>query len=331
MGRCFSGFNKFRYGENSGRNRHHHQAPHPNQAASQQALSVFGEDAGPVGFLQFPAGFTLLAPLLFSKLSIALGHTALQKLHCAVESGGIALGPGFVWLALLLPVLVDRELRIAKRTGFSPGIKGSTLRQAAVGLRRLRFLLNPTLQPLPYPHQALVGDVDHLFRREVLAGRWHQEGTARLAEKLDHLNHLRFRGLCKSAEVAQGGGPADAPAVGGLVGECLEQLFADALPQRWLHSRAGEFGVGLLGMGIEGTGHRADCFVVAQGQGVPASLLLPVRPGAVQGMLKNRKLVGVVAHVVHQPGHEHRLDLGSLHPDRVHDRVAALLRGEPGH
>ena len=166
-------------------------------------------------------------------------------------------------------------------------MKVGSFNQPAVDLRRLRLLIYPVFQLYPYPHQALVGDVDHLFRREVLAGRWHQEGTARLAEKLDHLNHLRFRGFCKSAEVAQGGGPADAPAVGGLVGECLEQLFADALPQRWLHSRAGEFGVGLLGMGIEGTGHRADCFVVAQGQGVLASLLLPVRPGAVQGMLKN--------------------------------------------
>ena len=78
-------------------------------------------------------------------------------------------------------------------------------------------------------------------------------------------------------------------------------------------------------------GHRADRFVVAQGQGALASLLLPVRPGAVQGMLQDRKLVGVVAHIVHQPGRQHRLDLGTLHPDRIDDRGAALLRGQPGH
>ena len=210
-------------------------------------------------------------------------------------------------------------------------MKGGILRQAAVDLGRLRFLLHPTLQALPHPHQALVGDVDHLLRRELLAGRWHQEGAAGIAEHLDHLSQLRFRGLRQVAEGGQGGGPADAPAVGGFVGEGLEQLFAEVLPPRGLLPRAGEFGVGLLGVGIEGMGHRADRFVVAQSQGALASLLLPVRPGAVQGMLQDRKLVGVVAHIVHQPGRQHRLDLDALHPDRIDDRGAAFLRGQPGH
>ena len=211
-------------------------------------MAVLGCDA--VCLIQSPAGLLLLAQLLFSQLSIVLLPTALQKLQGAVKSNGIALGPGLIGLALLLPVPIDRQLGVAEHTGLSPGMQGGILRQAAVDLGRLRFLLHPTLQALPHPHQALVGDVDHLLRRELLAGRWHQEGAAGIAEHLDHLLQLRFRGLRQVAEGGQGGGPADAPSVGGLVGEGLEQLFAEVLPPRGLLPRAGEFGVGLFGVGI---------------------------------------------------------------------------------
>ena len=84
-------------------------------------------------------------------------------------------------------------------------------------------------------------------------------------------------------------------------------------------------------MGIEGGGHGADGLVVGHRDRALASPPVPVAPGAVQGVLEDRELVGVVAHVVDQLGEQHRIDLGATDQGRVGDRLAALLAAEAGH
>ena len=84
-------------------------------------------------------------------------------------------------------------------------------------------------------------------------------------------------------------------------------------------------------MAVQGGGHGADRLVVGQRDRALASPLLPVAPGAVQGVLEDRELVGVVAHVVDQLGEQHRLDPAAAEQSRVGDRLATFLAAEAGH
>ncbi len=83
---------------------------------------------------------------------------------------------------------------------------------------------------------------------------------------------------------------------------------------------------------IQGMGHGADGLVMRQVERpFAATLVLPVRPGAVQGVLQDRQLVRVVADVVDQPRQQDRRDLRAAHPDRTLDGGAALVAGHPRH
>ena len=89
-------------------------------------------------------------------------------------------------------------------------------------------------------------DVDHRLRLERFPGRRHQEGTARIAEYVDHLDDFRFRRVGQGAQVAQVGRTPHAARVCRLVGERLEQQFTNLLAPC-----AAQFRVGLLGVLIQ--------------------------------------------------------------------------------
>ena len=99
-----------------------------------------------------------------------------------------------------------------------------------------------------------------LLRLARFPGRGHQKGTARIAEHFDHLAdfHLR-RASGEGAQIAQAGRAPDATLVCRLVGERLEQLFADLLQPLGAQLR-----IGLLGVLIERSSHRADGLVMPQ-------------------------------------------------------------------
>ena len=80
---------------------------------------------------------------------------------------------------------------------------------------------------------------------------------------------------------------------------------------------------------VERVGHGAYRFVVRKRNGfVALPFALPLRPSAVQGVLKNRKLVGIVAHIVDQPREKSRVDFAAAHSDGSADRSSPLFARE---
>src|SRR5271166_2482788 len=57
---------------------------------------------------------------------------------------------------------------------------------------------------------------------------------------------------------------------------------------------------------------------------------LPLGPGAVQSVLQNRELVGVVAYIVDQPGKKNGADFSATDRDGTGNRSSPLLTGETG-
>jgi len=83
---------------------------------------------------------------------------------------------------------------------------------------------------------------------------------------------------------------------------------------------------------IQRMSHGADGLIMRQVQRLACTtLVLPARPGAVEGVLQDRQLVRVVADVVDQPCQQHRRDLRAPHPDRSLDGGATLVAGHPRH
>ena len=81
---------------------------------------------------------------------------------------------------------------------------------------------------------------------------------------------------------------------------------------------------------IQSMGHGANGIIMRQVQWPCAiALVLPVRPGAVQGVLQDRQLVRVVAHVVDQTRQQHGRDLRPAHPNGAADGGPAFVAGQP--
>src|SRR5262249_58593408 len=93
----------------------------------------------------------------------------------------------------------------------------------------------------------------------------------------------------------------DSASIRSYVRQRLEDLLADILV-----ALAGQLGIRLLRMFVQGAGHGPDRLIMPQLQwALAAGLLLPAGPGAAERVLQGRKLVRIVPDVVHQPRHEH--------------------------
>ena len=169
-------------------------------------------------------------------------------------------------------------------------------------------------------------DVDHRVGAQRLSQRRHQERPAGLAEDVEHLLQLVSRGTGDGGQLVQPFRPADAAGVGAGVGQGLEEALTQPLLGRPL-----QLSKGLVGMHVERMRHATGRFIVGQREWAAGAGGLPVKPGAVQRMLQDRQLVGVVAHVIEQPGQQQRADLFLGHTGRSGDGSADLVTGQPGH
>ena len=79
------------------------------------------------------------------------------------------------------------------------------------------------------------------------------------------------------------GRPADAATIAGPVSDRLKEIAAHRLQPRSLP----QLGIGGLGMAIQRLRHRADRLVMAQLQRPAGPQVMPVGPGAVEGMLQD--------------------------------------------
>ena len=65
---------------------------------------------------------------------------------------------------------------------------------------------------------------------------------------------------------------------------------------------------GFLRVCIQCMSHRADGFIIRKRKhALRAALVLPMRPCAIDGMLHDRELVGVVANIVYKPRQQDRV------------------------
>ena len=260
----------------------------------------------------------------------ALAEEAQGRLEIGLAIGVVLIRPGGIGLLARLPLQRELQFRVAPEAAAALGMQGRCFAEAAQLPGRQRLVRGPGFQALPDPHQAFVGDVDHRVGEQRLRHRRHQERAARLAEDVDHRAQLIGRALHHRAQAGQARRPAHPARIGGLVGQGLEEPFAELAL-----TLAAQLRPGLLGMPVEGVGHRADRLVVTQLDRAAlvsrAGIIDPTRPGAVQRVLQDRQLVGVFTHIVDQPCQQHRADRRARHAHRPGDGGAALVSRQAGH
>ena len=269
-----------------------------------------------------------LAPGLSRLFGDARCCAGTQKGHCWRQFDGVLPGPGGIGPGLGLPHQCEVQFGVAPQPAAAMGLLGRGVGQAPQLLRHPRFVLRLGLQALPDAHQAFVGDVHDRGGCQRLGLGRHEERPARVAEDLDHLCQRLGAGLGDGAEISQPGRAADTARVGGAVGEGAEHPSAQGTG-----GVIGQCLPGLLGVAIEGAGHRAHrrVFVVPQPDRAGTGADLPHRPGPAERMLQDRELVGVVADVVDQTRQQHRVDARAGHAHRSGDGHAALVSRHARH
>ena len=84
-------------------------------------------------------------------------------------------------------------------------------------------------------------------------------------------------------------------------------------------------------MVIECRGHSADFCIVFQIQLPFGAVKFPAGPGAIQSVLEDGKLIGVVAHIVDQSRQQYRVNLCSAHAHGSCDASPSFITRHSGH
>jgi hypothetical protein len=273
-----------------------------------------------------------LCPALGFQAGLFGGLCGIAGLAAGVEKtlrGGrfaaVLAGPGGGGLAAFAPVEGELEFRVAPQAGLAGGVEFGSVGQAAQHAGGVGFALAPFAEAVPDAHEAFVGEVDDGVGAQCVAGRGHQEGGSRRAEGGEGGGEFVVAAGGDGGQIGEAGGAADAAAVGAFVGEGAKGGGAALL------AGFGERAEDFFGVLVEGVGEGADGVVVAGLDGARLAAGLPVGPAAGQGVLEQRELVGVVAHVVDEAGEQGGGDVGAAHPRRALDGGAAFVAAHARH
>src|ERR1019366_2797696 len=115
-------------------------------------------------------------------------------------------------------------------------------------------------------------------------------------------------------------GTANSTKIGPLVGKRLKHFFADDFL-----AIVAQFRVSPLRMKIERMKHGADGFVMRKVHRASTTFSLPLGPGAVQSVLQDGELIGIVSNVIDQPGQQLRTDFSARNRDWTCDCRPSLV------
>ena len=260
----------------------------------------------------------------------------------------VLVGPGGVRVRFVAPAQGDAQLRIAIQAGLALFVQRRALREPVEDADGRRLFLDPVAQPHPHAHEALVRDVDDGGVGERHLRRRHEEGHARLAERLDDRREFGGRDIHDLREPAERLRAADAAVLGLAQGERLEHRRAE-LPR----AVRAEAGVKFIRMSRQRLAHPPDGVVVLEVEGahlpegralgVPSFPLevrdscnsslraapLPLVPRPHEGVLEAGQLIRLITEVVEQSLQQARREGAAGDADGAFDGALELLAGHP--
>ena len=169
-----------------------------------------------------------------------------------------------------------------------------------------------------------MGNIENGIFAQGLLGSGSKEPAARAAKIFDNFAYFFQPFAGHGTNLPHRNPPSHSPAIVYFVGEAFKKHF-----RRPLALSVWQLGKNLVGVLRKCRRHRAHGFVVRMVYGTRTAVCFPVIPGAHEGVLHYRQLIGAISHFLHQAPHQFRRDCTLGHAYGTRDSLLQLFAAHP--